>query len=99
VLLSTKVDSYLIRRQFRQSPFYNSMLQISVQPSGFVSIDPLSRVELSWSAFTRVTRFTDGFLVYSGTQFWWWPDAALSAGSVAEVSDILRAEIAQFCVV
>jgi hypothetical protein len=97
LILGPRIDYWVMKRRFRRSPFYNSDVRILVTPDGIVSSDAISRVELAWSAFTKARRFPDGLLVVLGqAQFYWLPDSALHTGTVSEVENLLRLNIARY---
>jgi hypothetical protein len=92
-----RLDYWVMKWRFRSSPFYNSDIHVSVTSKGYVATDTKSRVELAWSAFTKATRFPDGFLVLSGPHLsFWWPDAGLTSGSISEVESLLRGNVAEY---
>jgi hypothetical protein len=97
LLLGRHLDYWFMRRRFRRSPFYNNNVLVAVYPDGYISRSANGTVELSWRAFTKVRRFKDGFLVFTGPQqFDWWPDAALCRGNLKAVEAIVRSEILDY---
>ena len=92
-----RIDYWLMRRRFRSSPFYDCEMHISLSTDGLTSTDPKTRLELKWSAFTKAYRFVDGFLLFSGPQIaYWWPDSALSDGTIADVERLLRDHVPEY---
>ena len=90
-------DTWLAKRRFRKSPFYNSNVTVRLSGSGYFGEDANSRTELSWAAFTDGSRFPDGFLLFTGPQqFHWFPDRALVVGGIAEIESVLKQKIPKF---
>lgn len=84
-------DAWWAKRRFRKSPFYNTSVSVRLSDAGYVGEDPNSRTELSWAAFIAGSRLADGFILSTGPQhFYWLPDRALIAGSLAEIESTLK---------
>jgi YcxB-like protein len=95
--LGPRINIWLMLRRLRRSPFYNSDVLMTVTPDGYISQSEGSRSELTWRAFTKIRRLRDGFLVFMGVDnCYWWPDSAISTGSVPEVESTLRAAVADY---
>jgi hypothetical protein len=89
------IDSWLIRRTFRKSPYRDDHLTIEFSEAGFHTHSPIQDTKLQWSVFTRVTHFRDGFLLFQGPKaFNWIPVSSLeSATQVAELETLLRSRV------
>jgi hypothetical protein len=56
-----------------------------------------SESKLAWSTLTKVRRFSDGFLLFSGeSAYFWWLDKALVSGSVEEVQSLIESNVDNF---
>jgi hypothetical protein len=97
LLAGPRLDYFLFKRRLRKSPYYGSEMLISVSEDGIASKTPLSQGAVAWPAMTRATRLSDGFLLESGPGvLYWWPDSALVAGSISDVTRLLRANISSY---
>lgn len=95
--LGPKLDYWILLWRFRRSPACNVMMQLVVELNKFSWDDPLSKGEAQWNIFDKVHRLKDGFLIfYQNGQFQWWPDACITNGTVGEVADILRLQLAKY---
>ena len=75
----------------RKSPRLNEETTLVVSESSVRWTAPGTNVEQDWRWLERVVRRPRGFLLYfRGGGASWWPDHALSDGTVAEVEAILR---------
>lgn len=90
----SRIDYFFLKRRLKKSPFYRDDIQVELSDSGVCVSSARSQTALQWSAFTKARRLSDGFLVFVGpTVFFWWPDAALTAGALDEVKRLLEAKI------
>lgn len=92
-----RIDYFFLKRRLRKSPFYGDELKILISQEGVAVNTPRSQTSLKWSAFTRARRLASGFLLFTEpTVFHWWPDSALAQGTLAEVTTLLRQNVAAY---
>lgn len=92
-----RIDYFFLKRRLRKSPFYGDELKILISQDGVAVNTPRSQTSLKWSAFTRARRLASGFLLFTEpTTFHWWPDAALAQGTLEEVANLLRQNVASY---
>jgi len=95
MFLAHHVDYWFARRSFRKSPYRDEDVTIEFSDAGFHARSPKQDTKLQWSAFTRVSHFRDGFLLFQGPKFCnWIPLSSLSSPSeAAELETLLRSKI------
>jgi len=97
LLAGPRFDYWLMKRRFRRSPFYGNLAVIDLSEAGYKSESEGGKAEMPWRTFTNGRRLHDGFLLFTGpSQFHWWPDSALTEGTVTEVERLLRSSVAAF---
>jgi hypothetical protein len=97
LLQGPRLDYMLLKRRLRKSPFYGDEINISVSEDGVSFKTQRSQATLNWSAFTFARRVGTGFLVFTDPKTsHWWPDAALTNGTLAEIKHHLRTNIPNF---
>lgn len=97
LLQGPRLDYFFVKRRLRKSSFYGDDIRFGVSDSGVCISTPKSESALQWSAFTKATRLGGGILVFSApTVFYWWPDEALSTGTVDEVKELAKANIRNY---
>lgn len=98
LLLGWPIDSWIIRRRFRKSPYYNDDLSIRLAESGFHAIGQNTRMDIGWSTYTKARRFKDGLLLLQGPYvFNWLPDEAATEPSMVDRAEKLaREHVADF---
>jgi hypothetical protein len=95
--LAPFLDNYNIRRSLRSSPLYNADVHVTLTPNGVAISEPTGNAQLTWGAFIRARRFSDGFLLFTAPQLVrWLPDSALCEGTVAEVEHMVKERISDF---
>ena len=81
VILSRPLDRFIRHWKIRRSPFWNEVFKMELSEQGFKSSSPKANVELTWEAFTKAIRFSDGVLLYQGPNaFYWLPNTSLLEG-------------------
>ena len=98
LFLGWPIDSWLLRRRFRKSPFHNDEVTITISDDGVHAVGKSSETRLGWVSFTKARRFSDGLLLFQGPHlFNWLPDsAACESGSRGEAERILHIHVADF---
>lgn len=96
LVLGPRIDYALTRRRLKKSAFYGDSMQIQVNALGIAVTSPRSELKLSWSVFTKARRIASGFMVHSDGSIHWWPDSALSAGSIGDVERLLRENVRSY---
>jgi hypothetical protein len=92
--MGPRFDYWFMVRRFRRSPFYLNRMQIHFDERGYAATSDNGEGKLPWKVFTRVHRFDDGFLALTGPMFgYWWPDAALVEGSVAQLQTLIKTNV------
>ena len=96
-----RVDYWRARRAFRKSPFRDEEVAVELSEAGYHTLSPKHEMTLQWSAFTRVSHFRDGFLLFEGPAvFRWLPLSSLEDPSqAAELEALLRAKIPEHRIV
>jgi hypothetical protein len=91
------IQDWQTRSQFTKSPYRDENMVIVLSDEGFQGTGDVGRTALSWQAFTKAVRFSDGFLLLQGPGvFNWLPDTALSEGNVAEIELLLLKHVASY---
>lgn len=94
LLQGPRLDYFFLKRRLQKSSFYGDDTRIGVSDSGVFISTPKSQTVLQWSAFTKATRVSGGFLVFSAPAvLYWWPDEAITTGTVDEVENLVKANI------
>jgi hypothetical protein len=97
LLLGPRIDYFFLKRRLRKSPFYGDEHKITVSVEGVTVDTARSQVLLKWPAFTHARRVASGFLLFSGpTVFYWWPDSALTQGTLVEITNLLHQNIVSY---
>jgi hypothetical protein len=96
LFLGWPLDSWLLRRGFRKSPFHNDEITITLTDDGVHAVGKSSETRVGWASFTKARRFKDGLLLFQGPQlFNWLPDAAACEKSTrAEAERMVQLRIA-----
>lgn len=99
-LLAAAGITYYQRRVLNQhlhlTSTFGEQIQIILDERGARSIARGVSSAVDWRAFTRATRFADGFVLSQGGMDSWLPDAALTGASVAAVQTLLKTKIAAY---
>jgi hypothetical protein len=95
---SRKFDHFCRARIIRKSPHWNEVSMTEFSDEGLKTNSNKGNTDLTWQAFTRALRFSDGFLLYKGPNYFHWlPDSALVEGSNASDAEaILRENLTDF---
>jgi hypothetical protein len=82
-------------RQWRRSPFINQQVSLRLTENGIEGVSPTGSGIMAWDVVTRAARFSDGWLLFHGPQFYrWLPEAALTADSTAiSVESLIRTHV------
>ncbi|RIX73938.1 YcxB family protein [Acidovorax cavernicola] len=98
LVLSAPAIARLALHRFRQSPFYDQEIDLSLSESGTHARGPHSEERHGWEAYTKACRFKDGLLLFHGPDaFRWLPDtAAADAASIAAAQQLVRAHIRDY---
>ena len=85
IVFGHKIDEYMLKRNVRNSPHGNEELVVSFSEEGFHAESETTDMKLKWSAFTKLIRIEDGFLLFQGPKFYnWLPDKSLSDATQLE---------------
>jgi len=97
LLAGPKVDYWFMMRGWKKSALYNQPITVTLTPEGLQTRTITNYSETPWSAFTKVSRVPDGFLIFHGKEhFHWLPDLSLSGGSLAGVELLLKQSVLKF---
>jgi hypothetical protein len=102
ILLSLLTPSFLsewrTRKSFSQSPLANQVVIHRFDESGLLTTLEQSEHKFAWSAFTRAVEFSDGFLLFTGPQvFYWIPtNAFVDPNQISDFKNLLGAEIEEY---
>ncbi len=90
-----KISYWRTRRNFLKSPFRNEAVTMELSEEGLHVKSETGDSRLIWAAFTQVTHFSDGFLLFSGPGLIrWLPTYALDGESeIRELEKLLREKI------
>jgi hypothetical protein len=83
-------NRYLLPRRIKRSPDYGATITVRLDDEGLHGSEPHAQASLGWAAFTRVVRFTDGFLFLRGNVIRWLPDSALTNATPEEALAFVR---------
>jgi hypothetical protein len=84
-----------LRRKMVKSPMYGQDLSIQLDERGFGMTETVSGT-LDWSAFTKASRVSDGFLLTTSQTTWWLPDAELVECTADDVQKLIRANVREY---
>lgn len=85
-----RLDEWLARRRFRKSPYYDNQIRVEVSDDGVWIKGSKIDTRLTWEAFSRAVRFTDGWLLLQGPGVGnWLPDAVFREDESTERLDEL----------
>ena len=89
--------AYALARIFRpwsikRSPNYGATITVTLDDNGLRAVEPHAQVSLDWKAFTRVSRFADGFLFVRGRLVRWLPDSALTNATPEDALAFVRSK-------
>jgi hypothetical protein len=92
MFLGWPIDSWILRRRFRKSPFHDDEIAFTLSEDGSYVVGRNSEVRIGWPTFTKARRYKDGLLLFQGPGvFNWLPDAAaVDAGTVGGATDLVR---------
>ena len=89
------IDFFLIKRQFRKSPYRDEHVVITLAAEGVHAVSSKSDSKLTWAVFTKARRFHDGFPVV----FNWLPEPALTEGTAADVESLIKTHVRDYRIV
>lgn len=94
-----QIDAWFLRSQFRKSPYYNDEVTLTFSDEGLYTTGCVSETRIGWKLFTKARRFPDGLLIFQGSQmFNWLPHTvAVDALALAEVEQLIRSHVKDFC--
>ncbi|MBX3729836.1 MAG: YcxB family protein [Candidatus Sumerlaeia bacterium] len=100
-MLLLQIEEWVIRRQFRKSPFRDEDLTIEITEECYRGRSATQDARFQWPLFTRVVHFRDGFLLYQGPSLYYWLPSSVFEGEadIAELEALLRAKIANHRVI
>jgi hypothetical protein len=94
LVMSHRIDYWLMCRRFRHSPYRGETVRMAVEPEGVHSVAGTHDARFQWSAYTRAIGLADGIMLYQGPSvFQWLPDAALVSGNRRDVEQVIRAHV------
>jgi hypothetical protein len=98
LVLGWPIDKWLLRRRLRKSPFNDRDLVFTLSDAGVHLEGGIVDTRLTWSAYTKARRFTDGLLLFHGPHtFNWLPDAAaIDPGVPAIAQQMARANVPDY---
>jgi len=83
---------FLLPRRIKRSPNYGATITVRLDDDGLHGSEPHAQASFHWAAFTRVVRFTDGFLFLRGNVMRWLPDSALTNATPEEALAFVRSK-------
>ena len=91
------IETWLIRRRFRKSPFLDEELTFVFSEVDVHVCGPNQDTRMSWALYTHACQFADGVLLFQGSHvFTWLPDIAASGEADASgLRDLVRAKIGE----
>ena len=98
ILVGWPIDSFVLRRRFKKSPYYNDQLIITISDQGLEAIGKSSSVRMEWNIFTKARRFNDGMLLFQGPHvFNWLPNvAAVEPTTVQAANELIKANVTEY---
>ena len=96
--LAWPIDSWVLRRRFRRSPYHNDQITYRVSAEGMHVSGRDHEMRMDWNVFTKARRFRDGLLLFQGPHlFTWLPDSSIAAGaSSAAVNELIRNRVKDY---
>lgn len=85
ILLSSKVDCFILKRNVRKSPHYGDSLVLSFTEDDVYMKSKMVDMKLSWSAFTEARSVSDGWLLFQGPKIYNW----LSNKNISDENQLL----------
>ncbi len=100
MLYGHKLDYVLLKSRFRQSPFINEEVEITISDEGYHELSNKSESKSLWSVFTKAVVFSDGFLLLQGPGlFNWLPVKNITQGSPQELNQLIKNNIKEYKVI
>ena len=97
LVFSPKLDFWLIKKRVRKSPHFHCEMGVHVTRDNYQESSKFSNSTIDWPVFTKVVRFDDGFLLFSGKHnFFWLPDAALVHHNIDEAQALFQEKIPNY---
>lgn len=94
LMFGSRLDRWNLAKRMKRSPAYGAQVRVTLSAAGAAFQSPLGKADQSWQAFTRFKRFADGYLLLEEPFIChWWPDAALTGGSLADVKQLVEGKV------
>jgi hypothetical protein len=86
------------RHFFKPSPFFDEDTTIRFDEVGYHATSEQSDSKVAWSAFTDAVEFSDGFLLFTGPNIYYWIPAntIVKPDQIPEFKNLLRAKVGKY---
>jgi len=89
----------IARNNHRRSPYNGERVEFDFSDEGIDMKSPTTDVQCRWGAFTKVTEFSDGLLMYRGSLFHWIPIRAITTpDGAATLRDLAKSHVSDYSV-
>jgi hypothetical protein len=94
ILFSPFLERCFRKRKLLQSPFLNDECVLSFSEVGLESRTTKNNSQANWDVVTKAVRYSDGWLLFYGPQFYCWlNDVMLMEGSLEDVDRLIRQRV------
>lgn len=98
-LFFPQLMNFIAKAQHRRSPYRNEDVHMEFTEEGVEIKSPTTDVQCRWSAFTAVTEFSDGLLLFRGPLFHWVSgEIVTSDGGIRELQRLTRENVSDYSV-
>ena len=95
LFLGWPIDSWILKRRFRESPYRNDEIMLTLSEEGIQGAGKTSETRYGWPVITKARFYPDGLLIFQGPHlFHWLPDsAAVDSSTRSEAMRLIRAHV------
>jgi hypothetical protein len=87
------VSKLLLPPRIKRSPGFGSTITVNLDDDGLFAKEEHGEARLSWAAFTRVVRLSDGLLLLRGKVIRWLPDSALKDVTPQQALELVQSNV------
>lgn len=89
----------IARRNHHRSPYNGERVEIEFSDEGIDMKSPTTDVQCRWTAFTKVTEFSDGLLMFRGPLFHWIPTRTITTpDGAAALRELAKSHVPDYSV-
>lgn len=87
----------ILEKQFKKSIYHNEFIRIVLYEDGITFTNKKVNARLSWDAFTKASRFDDGFMIFQGQNLYHYlPTSKLVQGTEEQVEKLINSKIKNY---